>query len=267
MLNANIPAVPAQTHPLTSRFTSVIRILPLWLARAVCCSVLKEPGTRVCVRCPRKFRRGCARLQGTALAWWVRCEKHWLVPKLRIINFFSLENTDLFSRTARKKGIQKLFRHWQKGGWRVRGGILALWVLLLMLRYPLTFPPAICLSRSSSPAFSCRKKQWAVTLFCAFPYPQDVDVSQPSQLGRRVQVFLAHPGWWEGAAGKAGVSSAWFQHFITHEGWLRVERALQQFCCLSLPAEPAQGVSTELAPLGHLSEAGEPQGLLGSRTG
>lgn len=80
----------------------------------------------VCVRCPRKFRRGCTRLQGAALAWWVRCEKHWLIPKLRIINFFSLENSDLFSRTARKKGIQKLFRHWQKGGWRVRGSILVL---------------------------------------------------------------------------------------------------------------------------------------------
>lgn len=63
-------------------------------------------------------------------------------------------------------------------------------------------------------------------LFCAFPFPQDVDVSQPSQLGRRVQVFLAHHGWWEGAGGKTRVSSAWFQHFITREEWLRVERAL-----------------------------------------
>lgn len=42
MLNANIPAVPVQTHLLMPGFTFVI-------GQSCLFAVLKEPGTRVCV--------------------------------------------------------------------------------------------------------------------------------------------------------------------------------------------------------------------------
>lgn len=112
----------------------------------------------------------------------------------------------------RKEGIQKLFRHWwnQKERWRVRGSLLVLWVLLLTLWYPLTFLLEIRLLRSSSP-FSCRKSSGLQhrAVFCMLF--STGHQSNSWEGGCR----CSWQSRWERSAGKAGVSSGWYQPFST----------------------------------------------------